>query len=374
MATVVDGDPMSETAGPIPDDATAGRLRRTSRLAIGVIIAVSLFLLAIRMLATATDTLQPLLERTMDQIVTGDTSALGAAWLVSYLLMNGSIVAALGLSLFAADLLTEPQLFLMVAGSRLGAAGIVVLVGAIDYLADRDYTLRRATSLGLLTFVVTHSIYLPATAVGYGLMAIGGLPLPTPRGLEFRAGGVMAAITALAEALTEALGAGPVFLLAIGLMFVSLRIFNRVLDRVQTDRLRAFARVSLRRPWVALVLGFFVTAATTSVAFSLGVVVPLYNRGYVSRRHIIAYILGANIGTLTDTLVVAVVLETPIGVGLVLALLGVATVFTLLAVARYGRYLAGIEAVHNRIVGDPRVFVAVLVVLLLVPLAFVGLQ
>lgn len=349
-------------------------IRRRSRLAIGVVTAVMLFLLAIRMLGTATEALQPVLERTLSGVVTGDASTLGASWLVSYLLLNGSVVAALGLSLFAADLVTEPQLFLVVAGSRLGAAGIVVLVGALDYLADKGYTLRRATSLGLLAFIVTHTVYLPATALGYGLMVLGDVPLPKPVGFQFRGDGVLEALTTLAEVLTVAFGAGPVFVLAIVLLFVSLRIINGVLDRIETDRLRSIARVSLRRSSVGLALGLFVTAVTTSVAFSLGVVVPLYNRGYVTRRHVIPYILGANVGTLTDTVVVAIVLETPIGLGLVLALLGMAVSFTLLAMARYDWYLDGVESVHDRIVGDLRVFIAVLVTLLLVPLVLAGVQ
>lgn len=357
-----------------PRRSTGGGLRETTRAGLEALLAVAVFLMAIRFLGTATETLQPLLEGLLDTIVGGDPSALGAAWLVSYVLMNGSVVAALALSLFTTGLLTEPQLYLMVAGSRLGAAAIVILVGALDYVADRDYSLRRATSLGILTFVVTHSIYLPATLVGYGLLTVGQLTPPTPIGVEFRAGGLVAALTAIAETLTNAIGAGPVFVLALALLVVSLRVFNGVLDRVETERVRTVARLTIRRPWIAVILGLVVTAATTSVAFSLGVVVPLYNRGYVRRRHMVGYILGANIGTLSDTVIVAIVLETPVGAGLVLALLGVAGALTVLAVLGYERYLAAIAPVHDRIVGDPRVFAAVLAALLLVPLALIGIR
>ncbi|MDX1745981.1 MAG: sodium:phosphate symporter, partial [Halobacteriales archaeon] len=295
-------------------------------------------------------------------------------WTSSYVLMNGSIIAALGLSLYAADLLSDPQLFLIIAGSRLGAAGIVVLIGALEYVADRRYTLRRATSLGLLTFVVTHSVYLPATLLGYGLLTVAKLQPPPFPAFAFPRGGVVVAFSAFAETLTRTLGAVPVLLLAVGLLVVSLHVFNTILDRIETDRLRRVTRHALQRPWVGLLLGGLVTAATTSVAFSLGVVVPLYNRGFVSRRHIIPYILGANLGTLSDTVVVGMVLETETGAAIVLALLGTAGLVSLLAVARFETYYDWIAVLHDAIVGDRRMFYAALVLLLVVPLGLMMIR
>lgn len=59
------------------------------------------------------------------------------SWLVTYALTNGSVVAALALSLFQAGLVSLSEAFLMVAGSRLGGAAIVVLVGVFEYLQKR---------------------------------------------------------------------------------------------------------------------------------------------------------------------------------------------------------------------------------------------
>ena len=73
-------------------------------------------------MGSATDALTPFLRRTLDRIVVGDWSALGLSWLATYALVNGSLVAALSLSLFTADLVSASQLFLMIVGSRLGAA------------------------------------------------------------------------------------------------------------------------------------------------------------------------------------------------------------------------------------------------------------
>jgi len=50
------------------------------------------------------------------------------------------------------------------------------------------------------------------------------------------------------------------------------------------------------------------------------VIVPLYNRGHIKRNEIMPFVLGANIGTLFDTLIVAIALNTAVGVLTVLAL------------------------------------------------------
>jgi sodium-dependent phosphate cotransporter len=108
---------------------------------------------------------------------------------------------------------------------------------------------------------------------------------------------------------------------------------------------------------------------TTSVAFSLGVIVPLYNRGYVEREELIPYVLGANIGTLIDTLVVAVVLESAVGTAVVLELLAIATLLTLGALLVHDTYSRVIVAIDERLLEDRRVFLAFVLFLLVVPLA-----
>jgi sodium-dependent phosphate cotransporter len=102
------------------------------------------------------------------------------------------------------------------------------------------------------------------------------------------------------------------------------------------------------------------------------VAVPLYNRGYVDRDELLPYVLGANLGTLFDTLVVALVLDSAVGVALVLLLFGTAglvTVGALLVRDRYGRLVA---AVDDRLLVDRRAFVAFVLSLVLVPLLLVA--
>ncbi len=80
------------------------------------------------------------------------------------------------------------------------------------------------------------------------------------------------------------------------------------------------------------------TGLNTSVAFWLGVIVPLYNRDYVTRREIIPYTLGGNGGTLSDTFVVAMVLGTEAGIAVITTLAVIGLAVTLVALAGYGPY------------------------------------
>jgi sodium-dependent phosphate cotransporter len=343
-------------------------------LALAALAAVLLFLFAVQLLGTSTETFADVLGGVLDRVVTNEPSALGFAWLVTYVLTNGSVVAALSLSLFSTDLVTASQLYLMIAGSRLGGAGFVVVVGVLDYVQKERYSFRKAVSMGVLTFLLTYSVYVPATLFGWLL-----LPRLQPafrgwsREVEFAARSLNAFDPATV-AVTRLIGGGPAFLLALGVLFASLHLFDRVLSAVPTEDLRQYVFQHFERKWVSLGLGLVVTGVTTSVAFSLGVVVPLYNRNYVKRREIVPYVLGANLGTLFDTLVVSVVLNSPTGVAVVLTVIGTATLATLVAMVGYDWYPGAVERTQDRILEDRRVFLAFALTLVLVPIAFLAIR
>jgi len=114
-------------------------------------VTVVLFF-AIRLLGAATDALTPSLRRALGRVIVDDRSALGLSWIASYVLANGSIVAALSLSLFNSELVLPSQLFLMIVGSRLGGAAVVIFIGAFDYLNEEIESLRESTSLDCSPF------------------------------------------------------------------------------------------------------------------------------------------------------------------------------------------------------------------------------
>ncbi len=335
-----------------------------------MLATVFLFLFAIRLLRSSTDALAPFLSRVLQQVVVGDWSALGISWLASYVLANGTIVAALALSLFESNLILPSQLFMMIIGSRLGAAAIVVLIGAFDYVHEEIDTLRESVSLGLLTFLLTHSIYLPVLVLGYVSIPWVLPSVPERTGVQPKTD-VPDVFPILTEGVIESVGAEVAFVIAIGAIFLSMRLFDGILKRIDVQHLRGRYLTRLDDKWVSFGLGLIVTGLTTSVAFSLGVVVPLYNRGHIKRNEIIPYVLGANIGTLVDTLVVAIALDTPIGVMTVVVLLAFGMLVTMLTLLLYPAYTRFIDAMQNELVSTVAYFAGFLLSLLVVPLLLI---
>lgn len=342
-------------------------------VAIAVVLVFSLFLFAVQLLGTATETLAPVLRDVLRRIVVGDVPALGVAWLSSYVLGNGSVVAALALSLFAAGLLTPSQLFLMVAGSRLGAAAIVLFVGVLDYVQKGPMSLTDSIRLGVLAFILTYSIYLPATVLGYGTIPLfrpllpridsTGLYLQSPDYFE-----------PAAVALVEQVGGIAAFVLAILTILLSLELFDRVFDRVDREWLRSVVFTHFENRWIAFAVGVAVTAATTSVAFSLGIVVPLYNRKYVERSEVVPYVLGANIGTFSDTLLIAFVMASPVAIVTIVTLLGLSIALTTIALLRYDQYYEFVAAIHERTLTNRWTVAATIVLLILTPVGLALLR
>jgi sodium-dependent phosphate cotransporter len=335
--------------------------------------AIVLFLFSIQLLSAATGTFAPVLGPVLDAVVDGGFPAIGTSWLAAYVALNGSVVAAVALSLYAAELVSAGQLFLMVVGSRLGAAGVVVLIGAIDFLSKRQYSLRESTSLGLLTFLVTHTIYVPAAVLGVVLISVSGVDLVSLGGSVAIRLRWFELFAPAAETVVGRVGGPAALLFAFLLVVSSLRLFDWMVSTVDTSGFHSSFFAWLRRPAVSFALGLVLTGVSTSVAFSLGVVVPLYNRGYVARREVVPYIMGASLGTLTDTLFVALALGSNAGLVTVLLVFGTAGVTTVGALLVYDWYLGFVGAVHDCLLADIRSFLLGVGVLLLVPVLLVFL-
>ena len=103
--------------------------------------------------------------------VTSPVSALGFGWLLAYMFLSGSPVAAIAITFFAAGTLDALQTFTMITGSRLGASLIVLVVGFFYYL--RGYRRAASVAIGVLALLTTAAIYLPAMALGYWALTSG---------------------------------------------------------------------------------------------------------------------------------------------------------------------------------------------------------
>lgn len=344
------------------------RRRPLRRAGIGL-GALILFLVGLQFVKGGVAGLAPKLDVWLPVLIRDAPSALGAGWLAAYVLFNGSVVAAIGLTFYEAALVPASHLLLVIFGSRLGAAGIVLIVGLADLVHNRSLTVRRASEVGILTFLVTHTTGIPALLLAFALIGAGSLkadaaaeqapswafPIPHP-------------IEQAAEALVS--WTGPIGALAAGvlLLLAALRLVNHVFVEADFDDLRTRYRRVLKSRWIAAGIGCALTTLTTSIAFSLGVVVPIYNRGFLRRREIIPYILGANVGTFVDTLAVSLFIERTGSLDVVLLATGSTVLVTLPVLLLFGPYRSAIERLTDAVMRRPRSFAVFLIALVAVPI------
>ncbi|HZA60874.1 MAG TPA: hypothetical protein VE754_04225, partial [Actinomycetota bacterium] len=297
-------------------------------------------------------------------------STMGLGWLGAYLVLSGSPVAAVSLSLFAANATTRMQTFTMLTGSRLGASFIVLLVGFLYAMRSRKR--RESIGMGVLALSMTALVYVPGMFLAYGLLrsgALNGINWTTSAELNGAIDAVWGPIVRVADQLLP----GPLlFPLGLAVILVSFKLLDLVLPSLDGEKHASSRREWLQKPWPMFFLGSLAALLTLSVSVALTILVPLASKGYVRREQAIPYIAGANITTLADTLVAAMILRNPIGVHVVLAeAIGVAIITLVLLAFLYRPLCRTVIALDDWIVETtPRlvVFVAVLFVL---PLALV---
>lgn len=337
----------------------------SARRAVYGLTGLVLFVLALQVMSRSTQALVPVIRGVMEVLVQGPLSALGSGWLFSYVFLNGASVAALAMALFSSGLLTGIEAFMAVSGSRVGAAFIVVVIGVAEYMRGKNDDIRDSCSIGILAFLITYLTYLPAIALGYLVLTRWGF---SP--LSGTVGGfasIMVVFDPVVTFIIERLPPAGAFLLSIGGLFGSLEVFDRAFSGMSAEGFEnEYLRFVMRHHRVSFLLGAVVTLVTTSVSISIGLIVPLYNRGYIKRREIVPYIMGANITTLAVTIFAGAVLETATGVNMVLLLVSTVTAVTVLYLLVYDRFAGLVKLLFDRTVSDLRVlgvFVGSLVLL-----------
>lgn len=278
--------------------------------------AFLLFVLAVEIMKEGAGSLAPLIQNHL--AVTNVADSLGFGWLMAYLVLSGSPVAAIAMALLGTRAILPVQALTMVTGSRLGASFIVLLIGFIYTL--RGHESKTALSTGILSLLLTGSVQLLALPVGLLFVGkgewLGSVEWPVLMGLCI---GINSVLDPVLDPVTAILPQWLIFLIGVGLIIVSFRLFDRALPQLSLTKtgLGQIPRL-VYRPVIMFLLGMIVTVLTMSVSISIGILVPLSARGYVRRENLIPYILGANVSTLIDTLAAAVLLCDPRAVTIVL--------------------------------------------------------
>jgi Na+/phosphate symporter len=220
--------------------------------------------------------------------------------------------------------------------------------------------------MGVLALSLTAVVYVPGMAIGYGILKSGALD-----GIRLNASDDVLSLVDYVwgpalDLLTQ-LPSWTLLPLGLAIILVSFRFLDLVLPQVDGERHGSKRMEMLKRPWPMFALGCIVATITLSVSVALTVLVPLAGRGYIRRDESIPYIMGANITTLADTLVAAMVLGNAVAVHIVLAeAIGVGLVSLLLLGLAYRPLVDGVMRLDEWVVASNRrlwLFVLVLFVL-----------
>jgi hypothetical protein len=319
----------------LPDEDVVVAERRAPSLllrAVYLFVGLGLFVTALGLMKTGAAELVPTLE---GSIFTDNAwSTLGLGWLGACIVLSGSPVAASALTLLDGGAIDRTQSFTMLTGSRLGAAFVVLVVGTFYALRRSGSGGRRAPiSIGILSLLMTMVTYVPGAVIGYLLLeggALDGFDIGTSPSLTSATDTLFGWTVDLAE---DAVPGWSLFPIGVIVLLAGFAMFDRVLPVVSEHRLEEREGAWYDRKWPMFLVGCGVCLLTLSVSVALTVLVPLVAKGYLRRANTLPYIAGANITTLADTLVAAILLGNQDGVRVVLAVTVAVTVWTLFLLA-----------------------------------------
>jgi len=312
------------------EDVAVGAERRvpTPLRALYLIAGLGLFVTALGLMKAGATELIPALEGSV--FTDNALSTLGLGWFGACVVLSGSPVAASALALLEGGAIDRTQAFTMLTGSRLGASFVVLVVGVIYAARGRGGSSPRAPiSIGILALLMTAAVYLPGAAVGYLLLdggAFDGMDVGTSPRLTSTTDALFGWAV---DAALAVLPGWMLFPVGLATLLVGFQLFDKVLPAVGSESLEHRSDAWYTKKWPMFLLGCGVCLLTLSVSVALTVLVPLVAKGYLRRANTLPYIAGANITTLADTLVAAILLGNQDGVRVVVAVTLTVTLWTL---------------------------------------------
>jgi hypothetical protein len=331
-----------------------------------VLASVWLFVLSLQLIKVGASGLRPVLDSLSADGIAGH---FGFGWFGSYVVMSGSPVAAVAMSLYAGGATTSAETFAMLNGSRLGASLIVLVVGFISYVTGRRNP--DGLYIGVVALVTAITLWGPVLPLGLFVLDQGWLDGASFDSPAFITSFVSAISDPVVEPLDDLLPAFAMFVAGILVLVGGFALFDRALPSLERPgpRFEALSQ-TLQKPFAMFGFGILVTMITLSVSLSVTILVPLALKGYVHRDRVVPYIMGANIATWVDTLLAALLLDSPGAFTIVLTqmITGGAVSLTVLLLL-YGPYTRFVLSVAHRVSSSRRHLATFIAVLFLIPLA-----
>ena len=307
--------------------STVGRVAPLARL-FYLLVGMGCFVSALGLMRRGAEALIPLLDGSF--VTDNAWSTLGMGWLGACIVLSGSPVAASSLTLLDGGAIDRAQSFTMLMGSRLGAS-FVVLVAGVIYALRRKGSVGRSgpVSIGILALIMTAVTYVPGAAIGFWLLERGsfdGLDIGTSPSIAAATDTLFGWAVELFEGFLPGWSLFPV---GVVILLLGFALFDRVLPSMGSEEMEHRPEGWYSRKWPMFLLGCGVCLLTLSVSVALTVLVPLVASGRLRRANTLPYIAGANITTLADTLVAAILLGNQDAVRVVVAVTVSVTAWTL---------------------------------------------
>ncbi len=329
-----------------------------------VVVALAVFIFALQVLKAGAGGIKPILNGINAH---GTANIVGFGWLGSYVVLSGSPVAAIALSLFSKGVLSDTETFAMINGSRMGASFIVLFVGFLYWVRGKRNP--DGLYIGVVSLLTAFTLWGPVIPLGQLILREGWFD-----NVRFESPSAVTSLVSIVydpmvKRMADHLPRLAMFFIGIGVLLLSFSIFDRVLPNLDQPGPR-FERASefLHQRYAMFIFGLIVTGMTLSVSLSLTILVPLTLKGYVKRDSIIPYVMGANIATWIDTLFAALLLGQPRAFTIVFVeMVTGATVSLAVLVLFYEPYKRMILHVAHLATRDRRGFAVFLGALFVVP-------
>ncbi|HWC28933.1 MAG TPA: hypothetical protein VG845_02515 [Dehalococcoidia bacterium] len=338
--------------------------------AAAVVLALWLFVLALQLIKVGAGGLRPVLDSLSADGIAGH---FGFGWLGAYVVLSGSPVAAVAMSLFAGGATTDLETFAMINGTRMGASLIVLVVGFVSYVTGKRNP--DGLYIGVVSLLTAITLWAPAMPIGLLVLDQGwldGVHVESPGALTSFVGAISDPIV---DPLADALPRFLLFVAGVGTLVLGFAVFDRSLPSLEAPgpRFEAMSKAMQKRHTM-FAFGSLVTLITMSVSLSVTILVPLALKGYVRRDRVIPYVMGANIATWVDTLLAALLLDSPRAFTVVLTEMVSGTIVSVaVLVFFYGPYTRLILGTAHLVSSARRNLIFFLVCLLLAPVAFLSI-
>lgn len=372
-----------------------GNIMRSTVRILSIVLLLVAFMLALEFIKVGIGAVSETFKENINRYLNAPLSSLGVGWFTSFLTMNSTSIATLGINFVGHGILQPLEGFFLLIGSRIGSSAIILILGIIFYLKGQSYY--RSIYVGLVGFFSILATSL--LALFFGRM-VELLKIHEFIARSIHSPGRGSLTTWISESLTynfaqtvsEKIGPVLTFLIGFILIILVIEFLNKVFYIIDFSK-QDFEKSPFKKrilkllhtPIFAFFLGLIITALTLSITISMSILIPIYTQESlrsrlkeifspsrrIATRIIIPYALGANIGSFLDTIVLAKISNTFIGLALVYNVILSSILAVILIMLLYRMFSHTITKISDWMLSKPDYLPEIIILLIVFPLLLI---